>query len=104
MFMQRQTLVVLICCGMTGYFGYHAIHGKHGLDARKGLQERAEKLARELKGLETMRAAMQREVALLNPRKPDPDFVEELARVDLGYARPGERILLESDPRVALLR
>ncbi|MGD9803737.1 MAG: septum formation initiator family protein [Hyphomicrobiaceae bacterium] len=104
MFMQRQTLVVLICCGMTGYFGYHAIHGKHGLDARKGLQERAEKLARELKGLETMRAALQREVALLNLRKPDPDFVEELARVDLGYARPGERILLESDPRVALLR
>jgi cell division protein FtsB len=51
-----------------------------------------------------MRAALQREVALLNLRKPDPDFIEELARVDLGYARPGERILLESDPRVALLR
>lgn len=89
---------------MTGYFGYHAIHGKHGLEARKGLQERAERLAHELKALETVRAALAHEVALLDPRNPDPDFVEELARADLGYARPGERILLERSPRLAFLR
>jgi len=87
-----------------GYFGFHAIHGKHGLDARTGLQERAEQRARELKGLETVRAALQREVALLDPRAPDLDYVEELARTDLGYARPGERIVLETDPRLASLR
>jgi cell division protein FtsB len=103
MFMQRQTLVLLLCCGMTGYFGYHAIHGKHGLEARHGLQERAERLALELKGLETVRSELKREVALLDPRNPDPDFVEELARADLGYARPDERILLETDSRVAAL-
>jgi cell division protein FtsB len=102
--MQRQTLVLLLCCCMTGYFGYHAIHGKHGLDARRGLQERAAKLARELKGLETVRAELLREVTLLDPSKPDPDFVEELARADLGYARPGESILLEGAPRLAALR
>lgn len=89
---------------MTGYFGFHAIHGKHGLDARKGLQERAQRLAFELKGLEAVRAALQREVALLEPQNPDIDFVEELARTDLGYARPGERILLENDQRMASLR
>ena len=104
MLMQRPTLVLLLCCCMTGYFGYHAIHGKHGLDARRGLQERAERLTRELKGLETVRAAMQREVNLLNPAHPNADFVEELARIDLGYARPDERILLESDSRLAALR
>jgi cell division protein FtsB len=102
--MQRQTLVLLLCCCVTGYFGYHAIHGKHGLEARKGLHERAERLAGELKGLETVRAELRREVALLDPRNPNLDFVEELARSDLGYARPGERILLESDSRVAALR
>jgi cell division protein FtsB len=47
---------------------------------------------------------LKREVALLDPRNPDPDFVEELARADLGYARPDERILLETDSRVAALR
>lgn len=101
--MQRQFSVVLLCLGMTGYFGYHAIHGKHGLEARKGLQERAQALVRELKSLEVVRAELQREVALLDPRRPDPDFVEELARADLGYARPLERILLQNDPRIAAL-
>ncbi|MGE0766915.1 MAG: septum formation initiator family protein [Hyphomicrobiaceae bacterium] len=102
--MQRQTLVLLLCCCMTGYFGFHAIHGKHGLDARRGLQERAALLARELQGLETVRAALRHEVALLDPVSPDPGFVEELARSDLAFARPGERILLEHDPRMASLR
>jgi len=103
MLMQRQTLVLLLCCCMTGYFGYHAIHGKHGLESRHGLQVRADRLARELKVLEIVRAELQREVALLDPRHPDPDLIEELARADLGYARPGDRILLEADPRVASL-
>jgi cell division protein FtsB len=103
MVLQRPSLVLLLCCCTTGYFGFHAIHGRHGLHAREGLHERAVKLARELAALEAVRAHLQREVALLDPRKPDPDFIEELARGSLGYARPGDRILIEPDPRMASL-
>ncbi|MEZ5816642.1 MAG: septum formation initiator family protein [Hyphomicrobiaceae bacterium] len=104
MLMQRPSLVLLLCCCLTSYFGYHAVHGNHGLEARNALHERAELLARELRVLEAERLRLDREVELLSPKHPDPDFIQELARAELGYARPNELILLERDPRVAALR
>lgn len=91
----RQRLPVLIvCCCLAAYFGYHAVHGKHGLEARWALQARAQALAAELRDLEEVRSRLEREVALLNEREPDRAFVEEIARGLLGYARPSDRILL----------
>jgi cell division protein FtsB len=104
MSVRRRLPVLLVCCCLTAYFGFHAIHGKHGLEARWGLQARAQKLAAELRGLEAVRAGLEREVALLSNSRPDPAFVEELARSLLGYARPGDRILLPSVRRQAQLR
>jgi cell division protein FtsB len=50
-----------------------------------------------------MRAGLEREVALLHEDRPDPAFVEELARALLGYARRGDRILLPPVSRHAQL-
>jgi cell division protein FtsB len=104
MSVRRQLPVLLICCCLTMYFGFHAVHGKHGLEARWGLEVRAHKLAAELRELEAVRAGLEREVALLSDTRPDPAFVEELARGLLGYARPGDRILLPPVRRHAQLR
>lgn len=90
-----QRMQVLLVCGcLTAYFGFHAIHGKHGLEARWALQARTTVLAGELRDLEAVRGRLEREVALLKEGKTDPAFVEEIARGLLAYARPGERILL----------
>ncbi len=103
MSVQRRSPVLLVCCCLTAYFGFHALHGRHGLEARSGLQQRAVMLDAELRGLDAVRVALEREVALLGAPTPDPDFVEELARSLLGYARPGDRILIETDNRLATL-
>lgn len=91
--------MLLICACLIGYFGYHAIQGKHGLDARSRLIARSTTLERDIGGLETVLASLERDVALLSETRPDPDYVEELARDILGFARPDERIMIEIPAR-----
>lgn len=92
---KRQVSVLLLCGGLTVYFGYHTIKGRHGLETRTRLIERSAALEREIKSLETVRARLERELALLDDSKPDLDYVEELARRHLGFAARDDRILVE---------
>jgi cell division protein FtsB len=88
----RQILVSLFCvCGLC-YFAYHAIVGKRGLEARSRLIERSRQLEPEIARLEAQRASLEREVRLLDAA--DPDLVEELAIEVLGFARPGDRVVV----------
>ena len=100
----RQILVSLFCLFALGYFAYHAIVGKRGLEARSRLIERSRQLEPEIGRLEVLRARLERDVRLLDTR--DPDIVEELAIEILGFARPGDRVIVppmpEQDPTVRL--
>lgn len=92
---KRQVSVLLLCGGLTVYFGYHTINGRHGLETRTRLIERSAALEREIKSLETVRVRLERELALLNDPNVDLDYVEELARRQLGLAARDDRILVE---------
>jgi cell division protein FtsB len=92
---KRQMSVLLLCGGLTVYFGYHTIKGRHGLETRSRLIERSTMLEREISALETVRARLERELALLDGPHADPDYVEELARRHLGFAARTDRILIE---------
>ena len=87
-------LVLLSCLGLTGYFTYHAMYGRHGLETRSRLISRTAALEFEIKGLETVRARFQRDVALLAPERPDRDLVEEIARDMLGLVDPADRVAI----------
>lgn len=78
----------------TAYFTHHAMHGRHGLEARSALIERADLLEFEIRSLETVRARLRHDVALLTPDSPDPDLVEEIARDVLGYVHPADRVIV----------
>jgi cell division protein FtsB len=92
---KRQVSVLLLCGGLTVYFGYHTIKGRHGLETRSRLIERSATLEREISALETVRARLERELALLDGPDADIDYVEELARRHLGFAARTDRILIE---------
>lgn len=96
----RQILVSLICLCAAGYFAYHAVVGKRGLEARSHLIERSSQLGPEIARLEAMRARLEQEVRLLDAA--DPDIVEELAIELLGFARPGDRVLVSTAVPLAL--
>jgi cell division protein FtsB len=70
------------------------MHGRHGLEARSALIERADLLEFEIRSLETVRARLRHDVALLTPDQPDPDLVEEIARDVLGYVHPNDRVII----------
>ena len=88
----RQILVSLFCFCALAYFAYHASNGKRGFEARSRLIERSHMLEPEIERLAAARARLERDVALLNAR--DPDLIEELAIELLGFARPGDRVVI----------
>jgi cell division protein FtsB len=88
----RQILVSLFCLLVLGYFAYHAIVGKRGLEARARLIERSRTLEPEIERLEALRFRLERDVRLLDAR--DPDIIEEMAIEILGFARPEDRVVV----------
>jgi cell division protein FtsB len=93
----RQILVSLVCLCALAYFAHHAIKGKRGLEARSRLIERSRVLEPQIARLEAARTRLERDVRLLNAR--DPDIIEELAIEVLGFARPGDRIIVPTGGR-----
>lgn len=93
----RQVLVSLLCLCALSYFAYHAIVGKRGLEARTRLLERSSQLEPEIERLEAARTRLERDVRLLDARQPD--IIEELAIEQLGFARPGDRVLVPGPGR-----
>lgn len=84
---------MLTCLGLTCMFAYHALYGRHGLETRSRLISRSAGLEFEIRGLEAVRAGLNRDVALLAPEPPDADLVEEIARDVLGFVRRQDRIV-----------
>ena len=85
---------VQIClCLLLSYFAYHTVAGNQGLARWADLQKQEKVLALELAAMELERQALEAEIIRLNPNNLDLDYVEELARRKLAYARAGELIV-----------
>jgi cell division protein FtsB len=94
----RQTIVTLLCLGLTGYFGYHAIKGRHGLEARLRLEAEAKALETRLASLEAVRSNLVRDVSLLGDQHLDQDSLDEAARNVLGFAGDDEIVVRTGTP------
>jgi cell division protein FtsB len=75
------------------YFSYHALAGEQGLSAWARLQENEVELEKRLAELQAEEAALEASVARLRDETLDPDYVEEIARTKLSYARPDELLV-----------
>lgn len=90
-----QHIFVALSCALLGlYFGYHTVYGKYGLEAQSSVDERRAYVDQRLLSLRAVHDRLRREIALLDPERPDAGMVEELARETLGFAYPDERILI----------
>ena len=75
------------------FFGAYAIIGPNGALAYGDIEKHLERKRMELAALTKQREVLKNRVALLDPKKADPDMADELIRKDLGLARPDEVIL-----------
>ena len=91
----RNAAIPLVCVSLIGYFAYHLFVGDHGLGARTQLDRRISTLAGELKGLQAVRAKLDRDVALLRAEHLDPDMLDERARAILNFAHPNDIVIIE---------
>ncbi len=89
----RKAALPAACIGVMAYFAFHAISGNTGLFAWQGYKAQHAAIAAQAAKVAADKAALARQVALLDPRHVDRDLADELVRRDLGVVRPDEVIL-----------
>ena len=89
----RKAALPAACLAVIGYFVFHAVAGNTGIVAWQ--RYRAERAAADSQAAQVaaQKAALARQVALLDPRHVDRDMADELVRRDLGVVRSDEVIL-----------
>lgn len=81
--------------GVISYFAYHAYSGDHGLVAKRSYEQDGAQLEAELARLKATRLALEHKVSLLNPRRLDPDLLDEEGRRQLDFVHAKDLVLLK---------
>jgi cell division protein FtsB len=80
-------LVTVACLFLLGSFAWHAWLGPRGFAYRDQLNLQVGLLQAKLDVLSKESQALGYRVSLLRPESVDPDMADEIARVELGFAR-----------------
>lgn len=91
--MMKRAALPALCLLVIFYFGTHALLGPAGYLALDDIRQEQGELAAKKSMLLARKAALSRDIALLDPRGADPDFADELVRRHLGVIRPDEVIV-----------
>ncbi len=89
----RAAMLPTACIIIIVYFAVHAVTGNTGLIAWQGYKAQHAAVAAEAARVAADKAALARQVALLDPHHVDRDLADELVRRDLGAIRADEVIL-----------
>lgn len=91
--LKRFAPIILLALFLV-YIYYHTISGERGLTTWLTLSDKIEQLERENTALEKKVEALETEVNRLSPQNPDIDYLDELARRNLGVLHPDEKIII----------
>ena len=80
------------------YIYYHTISGERGLGAWFTFSDKVQTLQQENAVLEEKVKQLQAEVDRLSVKTPDIDYLDELARRNLGVVHPQEKIIIVPEP------
>jgi cell division protein FtsB len=87
-------VVMIVCLSLLGYFAWHAFHGPRGFAYQARLEARAHDLSGQLDAIRKERDRLEKRVSLMRPDSIDPDMLDELARANLGYGKPGDLVIM----------
>ena len=89
----RRAAFPVVCLLLIGYFVSHAVTGPTGVLAWKQYRAERGKLETQVAASGEAKAALARQVRLLDPRHVDPDLADELVRKNLNMRKPDEVIV-----------
>lgn len=89
----RAAALPAACIAVTAYFAFHALAGNTGLGAWQDYKAEHAAVAADAARVAATKAALRRQIALLDPRHVDPDLADELVRRNLGVVRNDEVII-----------
>jgi cell division protein FtsB len=90
-------VVTAVCLALLGYFGWHAFYGPRSFAHQEALDASAKDLQARLDVLRSEREKLDKRVSLMRPDSIDPDMLDELARAELGFAKPSDLIVVTGD-------
>jgi cell division protein FtsB len=73
------------------------MHGNRGYFAWRGLQQKLTVAEQKYDEKLAERKALENRVKLLRPDSLDPDMLDERARIVLGFVKPDERVILDTN-------
>jgi cell division protein FtsB len=89
----RRAALPAVCILLIGYFVSHAISGPTGALAWRDYKDQRQALEAQSLALNEQKAAIARQIKLLDPNGVDPDLAEELVRQNLNVVKPDEVIV-----------
>ena len=89
----RLAFLPAIAFTIIAFFGSYALFGSNGVLAWGDYSQRYETRKIELAAVQKEKSELANRVKLLDPRRANPDMVDELVRRDLGLTRPDEVII-----------
>ncbi|MFC7290512.1 FtsB family cell division protein [Hirschia litorea] len=95
----RSFVISIVLSLVLVYFAYNALAGDQGLAKWTDLQKQEKELSLVLEGIQREKLDTQTRIDRLSSETLDLDYLEELARKKLAYARSDEIILNVSDGR-----
>lgn len=93
----RRVLATLIIALLAVAAGYKVVYGPNGTIVYKAKRAEYERLRQDIADETQRQHELQDKVKAL---QTDPKAIEREAREQLGYVRPGEKILVQRPPRV----
>lgn len=81
------------CVLVGGYFAFYAVDGPTGYSAWRDYRQQHARLDAAVQASEEQKVALQRQLALLDPRHVNPDLADELVRRNLDLVRPDEVVV-----------
>lgn len=85
-------IVTLALILILVYFLYHAVSGNRGFFAMVQLRQEVTHMQVELDIVKAQRLQLEHKVQRLKDESLDLDLLDELARLQLGYAAPNEQV------------
>lgn len=78
---------------LMSFFGYYAVLGPNGILSYRDYSRQLDARQKEYAALDKQRAELRNRVALLDPKRANPDMVDEMTRKELNVVHPDEVIV-----------